>query len=171
MTQSLIPASGTSIAGDLAHDAVDSGNPVKIGGKATLNPTPVAGADRTDALFDTYGILVTRGYATRANLKEGYITITSSTTETTLVVAQAGTYLDLVSLVVVNTSATAVRVDIRDATGGSVVMSVYVPAGDMRGFNFTIPKPQATSNNNWTAQCSASVSDVRIYAMTVKYVA
>ena len=45
--------------GDAAHDAVDAGNPLKIGGKAaTSTPTPVSAADRVDAYFDEYGRLV-----------------------------------------------------------------------------------------------------------------
>ena len=44
--------------GDVAHDAVDSGNPVKIGGKADTDlPTPVADADRVDAWWDRHGRL------------------------------------------------------------------------------------------------------------------
>ncbi len=50
----------TSVAaGDVAHDAVDSGNPVKIGYKAIAhgaNPTAVAAADRTDAYANRHGI-------------------------------------------------------------------------------------------------------------------
>lgn len=47
----------TQAAGDVAHDAVDSGSPVKIGGKATTSvPTAVsATGDRTDAWFDQWG--------------------------------------------------------------------------------------------------------------------
>lgn len=42
--------------GDVAHDAVDSGNPVKIGGKASsAKPTAVANGDRVDAYFDLFG--------------------------------------------------------------------------------------------------------------------
>jgi hypothetical protein len=45
-------------AGDVAHDAADSGNPVKIGGRAlggyTL-PAAVSDADRVDALLNVYG--------------------------------------------------------------------------------------------------------------------
>lgn len=55
-----VQALGTVAArGDVAHDAVDSGNPIKIGGKvSTSAPTPIANADRTDAYFDEYGRLV-----------------------------------------------------------------------------------------------------------------
>jgi len=41
---------------DVAHDAADSGNPVKIGGKArTATPAAVAAGDRVDASFTTLG--------------------------------------------------------------------------------------------------------------------
>lgn len=44
------------VAGPVAHDAVDSGNPVKIGGKAaSALPTAVANADRADVLTDLFG--------------------------------------------------------------------------------------------------------------------
>lgn len=47
------------VGGGLAHDAVDAGYPIKIGGKAlTSIPTPVANADRSDAWYDEYGRLV-----------------------------------------------------------------------------------------------------------------
>jgi len=48
-------ASSVEAEGDVAHDAVDSGNPVKIGGKAvdaTSLPAAVAALDRMDASFD-----------------------------------------------------------------------------------------------------------------------
>ncbi len=54
---------GTFQQGNVAHDAADSGNPVKIGGKAdTAFPAAVTDGDRVDALFDEYGRLaVTTG--------------------------------------------------------------------------------------------------------------
>lgn len=51
---------GVESVGNEAHDAVDSGNPVKIGGKASgTAPTQVASGDRVDAYFDRYGKLGT----------------------------------------------------------------------------------------------------------------
>lgn len=53
----------SNVTGNIAHDAVDSGNPVKIGGKvSTATPTPVQAADRVDAWFNEYGQLVTSDY-------------------------------------------------------------------------------------------------------------
>jgi hypothetical protein len=57
----LVDSTGTAITtgltqGNVAHDAVDSGNPVKIGGKATTSlPTAVSNLDRVDAYFNEYG--------------------------------------------------------------------------------------------------------------------
>jgi hypothetical protein len=44
------------VAGNVAHDGVDSGNPVKVGGKAAnALPAAVSNADRADALTDLWG--------------------------------------------------------------------------------------------------------------------
>jgi hypothetical protein len=50
---------GTYVGGNVAHDAVDAGNPIKIGGKVRANPTPIADGDRVDARFGQYGQLAT----------------------------------------------------------------------------------------------------------------
>ena len=48
-----------AIGGAVAHDAADSGNPLKLGGKAlTSDPTAVAAGDRVNAYFDAQGRLV-----------------------------------------------------------------------------------------------------------------
>lgn len=48
------------VSGDIAHDAADSGNPIKIGGRAkTSIPVAVADGDRVNAYFDKYGRLYT----------------------------------------------------------------------------------------------------------------
>lgn len=46
----------TDTAGDVAHDAADSGNPVKVGAKAAnALPTAVANNDRTNNISDLFG--------------------------------------------------------------------------------------------------------------------
>ena len=48
------------VVGELAHNAVDSGNPIKIGGKATTTPPGgVANNDRVDASYTVFGELRT----------------------------------------------------------------------------------------------------------------
>jgi hypothetical protein len=53
----ILNSNGLMVQGNVAHDAADSGNPVKIGGRArTSNPTAVSDLDRVDTWFDQYGI-------------------------------------------------------------------------------------------------------------------
>lgn len=162
----------TLVVGNIAHDGVDAGNPVKIGGTARqTNPTAVADTDRVNGFFDDVGRVVQMPYQCRdLVVQSGVITLTN-TTETTLIAAgAAGVFHDLLSIRLANTSATAVRCDIRDATAGTVIDTFYLPAGDTRGQSFTIPFKQTTAANNWTVQLSASVTDVRITAIAVKNV-
>lgn len=156
------------VVGNIAHDTGDAGNPVKVGGIArTANPTAVAALDRADLYMDDLGRPVVRLYVPRDLISEGNITLTT-TTETTLIAMIASTFLDLTSVVAINTSATAVRIDFRDATAGTIRFALYVPAGDTRGFVLSVPKPMTAAGNNWTAQLSAAVTDVRIYAQAVR---
>ncbi|RJQ25520.1 MAG: hypothetical protein C4589_10990 [Peptococcaceae bacterium] len=82
------------VTGDVAHDAVDTGKPVKIGGKAVdpvALPADVAVGDRTNALFDQKGRLFVRqdvasvlpaGAATEA--KQDVLNAKDFATQTTL---------------------------------------------------------------------------------------
>jgi len=77
-------------------------------------------------------------------------------------------FVDLVWIFLSNSSATLVRVDIRDSTAGTVRLSVSLAASG-GGANVVIPiqLTQATANNAWSAQLSASVSSVYITAISV----
>lgn len=48
------------IGGGTPHDSVDSGNPIKIGGKAVAVASPVTDGDRVNAWFTLHGALNTR---------------------------------------------------------------------------------------------------------------
>lgn len=55
--------------GNIAHDSADSGNPIKIGGRASTTPvTAVAANDRVDAFFDVQGRQVVTQKALTATL-------------------------------------------------------------------------------------------------------
>jgi hypothetical protein len=158
-----------SAAGDVAHDSADSGNPVKIGAVArTSHPSAVSDADRVNAYADDLGRLVVQPFVPRDLLTHNQITLTD-TTETTLIGAGgSGVFRDLVWLFMTNTSATQVRVDIRDSTSGTVRLSIALAVSG-GGANVTIPiqLTQGTANNNWTAQLSGSVSSVYITAISI----
>ena len=157
------------VFGDVAHDAVDSGNPLSLGGIARTAFAAVSAAlDRVKATFDLQGRQIVRINAMRGLRIKNPITLTN-TTETTLLTAAASTFHDLTKVIVSNTSATAVRVDFRDTTAGTVMFSIYAPAGQTVGFtDSTDPIEQAAVNTNWTAQLSAAVTDVRIFAQAIR---
>lgn len=136
----------------------------------TTNPTAGSDASRMDAFADKLGKLAIIQNAPRELIVDNYITLTSTTGTTLLSAGGSGVLVDLVELPMVNTSATDVRVDFRDATGGSVKFSQIAKTVDNRGFVFAVPKPQTTANNNWTAQLASAVTDVRIYALGFKNV-
>lgn len=158
-------------AGDVAHDGVDSGAPVKMGAQAiTALPTAVAAADRTNLVADKFGRQIVSPVTVRDLVGTQTTTISASTSETTIVTAAASVFNDLVMLVVSNTSAsTNTRIDFRDTTGGSVLFSLQSLGGQPPvGFALPVPIPQSAVNTNWTAQCATSTTDVRIYAVYAK---
>ena len=164
-------SSGASIAiaGDVTSDFSDSGNPVKIGGQArTSLPTAVTNTDRVNAIYDVFGRVITLPHAPRNLVTTNTITL-STTAETTLLTQVASVFLDLVHLRCTNGSGTLVRVDIRDATAGTIRDSIALAASG-GGFTETyhVPVPQTTVNNNWTAQLSAAVTDVRCTARAIQ---
>lgn len=157
-------------AGNIAHDGIDSGNPIKMGLHARqTNPTTVADADRANAICDDIGRQVIIMNQVRDLVIDATTTI-STTTETTILAAAVSTFHDIVLITIANTSATATRVDFRDTTGGAVRFSLYVPAGATIGFAPPIPVKQTTVNTNWTATLGTAVTDVRIFIQCVKNV-
>jgi len=159
------------VVGEIAHDAADSGNPLSLGGIARTALTSVAALDRVKAIFDLQGRQIIRSNVPRGLRIKNTITLTS-TTETTLLAAAASAFHDITKIIISNTSATAVRVDFRDTTTGTVLFSIYAPAGQTVGFtDSNDPIEQTTVNTNWTAQLSAGVTDVRIFAQAVKNIA
>lgn len=137
----------------------------------TLASQTSASGDYGFHALDTAGILMTAG-APRLLKARQVTTLTSSTAETTIITAIASTFNDVYGLILSNTSATATEVTVRDATAGGTISSFMVPAGDTRGFMLPLDSaiPQATVNNNWTAQCGTSVASLKVTALYVKRV-
>lgn len=156
------------ITGNVAHDSAVSGNPVSVASRA-LNalPTNVASGDVSYFNVDLAGRTVTQPLSPRELVVKQAATL-SNTTETTIVTAAASTYHDLAFLMITNTSSSAVRVDIREDTGASVLFSVGIAANGGAVIPFPTPIPQTATNDNWTAQLSSAVTDVRILALAVK---
>lgn len=134
----------------------------------TANPTAVTDGQLVGAQADKVGRTVVVHHAARDLVGSQKTTISASTAETTIVTAAASIFNDLLSITLVNSGATATKVDIRDATAGTIQWTGYVPATDMRGITFPVILKQTTINNNWTAQCSASTTALEVTVQFVK---
>ena len=88
--------------------------------------------------------------------------------ETELIAAGgAGVFRDLAFLILSNSSATAIHVDIRDALAGTIRMTVAVDAESAVPVAIPVPLPQAVVNTAWTAEVSAAVTTVFVTALTL----
>ena len=134
----------------------------------TALPTAASDGNIVGLTADKFGRLIVVPESVRdqkANI--AVLTLTSTTSETTLIASAASTFNDITSIMVENTSATATEVVFKDSTAGTTQFYVYVPAGDMRGFSDCFFK-QTTVNNNWTATCTTSVASIKISGTYVK---
>jgi hypothetical protein len=164
------PTAPVAIKGGTAEDSAIADPPVPNGGRAaTGNRTGVSDGDVVHAMHDPQGKQIVVP-AIRGLKAIQTTTITSSTSETTIVTAgAAGVFKDLYSLIISNTSATACNVTIKDATSGTTRFIVPVPAASMVGFNRDAGSAviQAAAASNWTATCSPGVASIIITAETV----
>ena len=158
------------VVGNLAHDAVDAGNPVKIGGKAVnAEPAAVANADRANLITDLVGKLITLPYANPENFVSGAITSAmTGTTSTSLIAAPASGLRNYITTIIVSNSHATVGTDIiiQDGNGGTTLMTI--PAAAVYGgavINLPVPLRQPTTATaiycaNVTTGASTKVSAV-----------
>lgn len=109
--------------GSIAHDGVDSGNPLKIGAKAIAhgtNPTAVAAADRTDLYSNRHGIQFTIGGHPNLISAE-YITTAAQTDDNILPLISAGTIYVITSVTVSCSAANSVNTSVRLCMGTAIV--------------------------------------------------
>lgn len=157
----------TLTGGGVAHDAADSGNPHKIGMKATgamTARTLVAADDRTDLFAGLDGVAITRPHAPLEDqLQENKTNTDGSSTAMTGGFAAPGANirLYLTTLIISNSSATFVTVDIRDGSGGAVLMTVPVPATGGVVLNLPVPL-KFTANTAAAFDGSAAASTISV---------
>lgn len=155
--------SGT-LGGDVANDAVDSGNPVKIGGKAlSANPAAVTSGDRVNALYDLQGRQIVAQTLPEA-LVRGVSAAMTGTADTQVIAAQgAGIRIYLTHFVVFNyAGAVATQVNIKD--GATTIYSVYVSAAGGQ-ISITLPVPlRLTANTALNAACVTTASNTIVSA-------
>lgn len=164
---SVVIASGSlnstiSVGDSAARTADNGGNPLKVGGIArTTNPAAYADGDRSNMTTDKLGRQLVRPIQVRELLATAYTTI-STGTETTILTAGAGTYLDCIWMAFANTSGVAQQIDIRNVSAGNIVHSIMVPASGTAGWAPPVPWPQDATGNAWTAD-GADVTGSTVY--------
>lgn len=174
-TNSQLPAAlgagdGLKTEGNVAHDAADTGGPVKVGGRAVnAEPAAVANNDRANFLTDLVGKLLVLPYSNPENFVSGAITSAmTGTTSTSLVAAPGAGLRNYITTIVVSNAHASVGTDIviQDGSGGTALMTI--PAAAVYGgavINLPVPIRQPTTNTaifcaNVTTGASTKVSAV-----------
>lgn len=101
------------IAGDIAHSATDSGNPVKAGGVAVAHgasPTAVDAGERTNLYANRHGIPYHLGG--HPNILTLRATYTSAQTDTAIITVSAGTKIVVTQVMVTASAATSANVSV-----------------------------------------------------------
>lgn len=103
----VIASSG--VAGDVAHDGADSGNPLKVGWKArNALPTAVANGDRADGSSDLWGRQLTSHIDPAMQFHKAF-NATTTQTGTDVITPTSGKRLAITSVVIGTYGATAGR--------------------------------------------------------------
>lgn len=130
--------------GTIAHDAADSGNPIKVGARATnVEIAAVANNDRSDLVTTLTGKLITHPYTNPENIVSGAITTAmTGTTSTSLVAAPAAGLRNYITTIIVSNSHATVGTDIiiQDGSGGTTLLTIPA-AAVYGGAAITLPVP------------------------------
>lgn len=160
-------------AGDVAHDAADSGNPVKVGAKAIAalsGATLVSAADRTDAQSDLDGAIIVRdGYALGDGV-QGAASVTDTTATSVISAPGANVYLYITDIQVANTGATAVLVTFQLDPAGTPSTLAYTiaPAGGGSNIHFGKPLKVTTANKAFGFTAGGSTTTLYVSAQGYK---
>lgn len=171
-TLATVTTVATLTGGGIAHDGIDSGNPVKVGAKCSTtlaDDTMVASGDRTDATSDADGALLVRTQIPLGDLKTDATSNTDgASTASSVFTAVASTRNVVMGLHVFRTDAgtSTAYVDFRDGTAGSVLYRAVlpqnggcvIPAG-------SIPLFRTTANTALAYDVSSALSTVYINAI------
>ena len=151
------------IVGSVAHGATDSGNPLKIGAKATTSPsglTLVSDGQRTDLSASVDGSLFTRQVAL-GDIVQGSMS-TTGTAAQDVIAAVASRKIYITSIIASNSSATNTTVDL--INNSVVICNITVPAngGVIWNAGQTPMMPNA-SGAKWQAQSLVAVSTLKVF--------
>lgn len=161
------------VAGDVANDTSDSGNPVKIGAIARGSTVPLVSAqgDRVNVAADLAGRLLMTPYGTREQIVHATGSIATTTNVTMFSAGGAGVFTDLLMVMVTNAnSTTEARVQLRDSAAGTIRWEMIIAPLGGAVIQFPVPLTQATANNTWEIDLQSSVSTVYWNAIGIQRV-
>jgi hypothetical protein len=169
-TVTTVTTVGTLTGGGVAHDGADSGNPLKIGGKAVSTQsgqTAVASGDRSDLVVDLDGTVIERPH-THGDMVSGYAS-TTGTGDTSVVAAQgASTYFYCTGWSVANTGSSATLITFKDGSGGATLGATIAPAGG--GSNFSAGgKPLFRSSANTAMHFACGTASTTVHVTLFGY--
>lgn len=158
------------VGGNVAHDAADSGSPLKAGGKAVSTvPTSVASGDRVDAYFDVTGRQVLAlGYHGPMKALSDTVANGDGTGNAEIVPAPASGNKTIIYSVAVTTDDTSLRkVSLKDGTTTLWVVNCAAEGG---GAVLTIPEGMPlTAATAFNAAVSATVTSGKVIDVAVTY--
>lgn len=152
-----------AVLGNIAHDGVDSGAPVKAGGRAVnVEITQVSNNDRSDLITDLSGKLLVMPYSVPdVSLNGNPAAITTGTAVSVIPTQGAGIRIYVTDVTAVNSHATiGTTVTLLDGNTSSPIWQGYaVAAGGGVAKSFTKP-PRTTASNPLYASIGSSGANV-----------
>lgn len=136
--------SSGATAGDVAHDTADSGNPVKLGAKATISVaglTLVADADRTNLFAGIDGVQIVRPHCNLEDIVSAVATCTAGANQSIIASQGAGVKFYLTSVILRNGGASDGNCLITDGSGGTTKLDIPFPANTGAIYNPPVPIP------------------------------
>ena len=158
--------------GGVAHDGADSGNPIKVGGRAVnVEIAAVANNDRSDLVTTLTGKIITQPYSNPENFVSGAITTPmTGTTSTSLVAAPAAGLRNYITTIIISNAHLTVGTDvvIQDGTDGTTLLTIPA-AAVYGGAVITLPTPLRQPTTATAIFCANVTTGASVKASAVGY--
>ena len=164
---STVTTVSTLTGGGVAHDSPDSGNPVKVGGKAQTSlktATLVANADRTDAIHDLDGAQVMKVLCPFGDIiVERKVDSAGTSSNFATFNGSSGVRNYITSITLANSNASLDgTVDLRDGSAGSAFWTIPAPHAGGAHLTFNPPLRQPTAATALAMDASAAIPDITV---------
>lgn len=166
-TDPIIAEDTKRVAGFSPRNDTQPGNPLYVATAKTALPAAATDGRNVDLMADPLGRQVTQPIGLPQTQDAAKVTCVLTTTETTLIAATASVRRGLVDLCVANRDNVPHTIDFRGTTGGAVLHTVIIPAGQSWQFDWAAALWQAAVNTNWTYQ----LRETSTTAVEISYVA